>query len=73
MGERFREMNVRIRSQLASWQPKPMDTAAIKADGWCNLGILVVDIQDKGLSNEERATIEAIGQRLYGRRVANVR
>ena len=58
----------RIRSSLAGITPSPTDTETIKADGWRNLGILVIDVNHKGLSDTQRAFIENLGNQIYGRR-----
>jgi hypothetical protein len=68
---RFREKERSIRSQLArldGWSPSPMDKEAVKSAGWKELGILVVDVNYKGLSDDERNFIENIGNKIYGRR-----
>jgi hypothetical protein len=64
------QFEARIRSQLAglSSQHAPMDKEAVKAEGWRDLGILVIDVNHKGLTNAERVTIESIGHRIYGGR-----
>jgi hypothetical protein len=45
-----------------------MDKEAVKSAGWKELGILVVDVNYKGLSDAERNFIENIGNKIYGRR-----
>lgn len=39
----------------------------VKRDGWREDGILVVDVNDPGLTWPERALIRNLGNRLYGR------
>jgi hypothetical protein len=68
MGERFKEMNTRVRTSMQGWSPSPMDKEAVKSAGWKELGILVVDVNYKGLSDAERNFIENIGNKIYGRR-----
>lgn len=58
----------RIRSSLASFQPKPTDPFEIKKAGWQDLGILVIDSAHGSLTNAERAFIENLGTKFYGRR-----
>jgi hypothetical protein len=58
----------RIRSQLAGFQPKPTDPHEIKRAGWQELGILVIDRAHPSLTPQERAFIENIGTKFYGRR-----
>jgi hypothetical protein len=58
----------RIRTSMTGWSPSPMDTQAVKEKGWKELGILVVDVSYRGLSDAERAFIENIGSKIYGRR-----
>lgn len=53
---------------MEGWTPSPMDKEAVKSAGWKELGILVIDVHDRGLSDAERAFIENIGQKKFGRR-----
>jgi len=57
------------RSSLAKTVPKPFPVRRAKAEGWRDLGILVVavDVED-GLTWEERELLRQIGNRLYGHR-----
>ena len=41
------------------------DSEELKRDGWRN-GIFAITISDQRLTNMERDTIRAIGERLYG-------
>ena len=68
MGERFKDMETRIRSQLAGLSPSPMDKHEVKERGWKDLGILVIDVNHGSLTNAERAFIENIGTKFYGKR-----
>lgn len=61
----------RIRTSLQAWEPSPMDKEEVKRQGWKQLGILVVDVNYRGLNDAERAFVENIGQKIYGRRVTN--
>jgi hypothetical protein len=58
----------RIRSSLASFQPKPTDSYEIKKAGWQELGILVIDRAHGSLTPQERAFIDNLGVKFYGRR-----
>jgi hypothetical protein len=58
----------RIRSQLASFQVKPTDPYEIKRAGWQELNILVIDAAHPSLTAQERAFINNLGTKFYGRR-----
>lgn len=58
----------RIRSSLAGFQPKPTDPHEIKRAGWQELGILVIDRAHGSLTPQERAFIDNLGVKFYGRR-----
>lgn len=51
---------------------RPIDREALKASGFRNAGILVVDLEDPRLSWVDREELERIGTKLHGprRRVA---
>jgi hypothetical protein len=53
---------------LGRAQPIPMDTEAVKRQGWRNEHILVVNERDERLDFVEREFIRRIGERLYGDR-----
>lgn len=61
----------RIRSSMQGWSPSPMDREEVKRMGWKELGILVVDVNYRGLNAAERAFVENLGQKIYGRRNPN--
>ncbi len=44
-----------------------MDAEAVKAHGWHQSGILVVDVADKRLSWTDCELIRQIGEKLYGK------
>jgi hypothetical protein len=58
----------RIRSSLAGFQPSPTDPFEIKRAGWQELGILVIDRAHGSLTTAERAFIDNLGVKFYGRR-----
>jgi hypothetical protein len=68
MAERFKDMDTRVRTSMQGWSPSPMDKEAVKQAGWKELGILVVDVNYRGLTDAERNFIENLGQKIYGRR-----
>jgi len=53
---------------LGKHQQTPMDVDAIKAEGWRNDGILVVNVDSLKLNWIERQFIQNIGDKLYGKR-----
>jgi hypothetical protein len=53
-------------SPLGRVQPIPMDTEAVKRQGWRREHILVVNERDARLDFVEREFIRRIGERLYG-------
>lgn len=61
----------RIRTSMQGWTHSVLDKEEVKRNGWRELGILVVDVNYRGLSDAERAFIENIGQKIYGRRYIN--
>jgi hypothetical protein len=61
----------RIRTSLERVTPSATDTFEVKRDGWRDLGILVIDVNHGSLTNAERAFIENIGTKFYGRRPIN--
>jgi hypothetical protein len=66
--ERFKDMHARVRTSMQNWQASPPDKHQIKQDGWQDLGILVIDVNHGSLTNAERAFIENLGTKFYGRR-----
>ncbi|WP_019560796.1 hypothetical protein [Caldimonas manganoxidans] len=58
----------RYRGPLARLQPEPMDVEAVKRQGWRELRVLVVGLDDERLDWAERELIRRIGERLYGSR-----
>ncbi len=57
-----------IPSPLGRAQPTPMDTEAVKRQGWRKDHILVVNEHDERLDFVDREFIRRIGERLYGDR-----
>ena len=55
-----------LQCPLGKCQPVPIDTEAIKRDGWRDHGILVVAHDDTRLDWVQRETVRQIGNRLYG-------
>ena len=55
-----------LQCPLGKCQTPPIDTEAIKRDGWRNQGILVVAHDDTRLDWVQRETVRQIGNRLYG-------
>lgn len=53
---------------LGRFDPKPMDTDAVKRRGWVEDRILVIHLQDRRLTDRERETVRALGNKLYGDR-----
>ncbi len=60
------------RCTLARFVPNQMDVEEVKADGWNDHRILVVNPDDTSINWMERQVIEQIGQRLYGRKARRV-
>jgi hypothetical protein len=58
----------RIRTSMQGWEPSPMDKEEVKRQGWKQLGILVIDVNHGSLTDAQRAFIENIGTKFYGRR-----
>ncbi|MFZ2738069.1 MAG: hypothetical protein WBI20_02885 [Burkholderiaceae bacterium] len=54
------------RCALARLIPEPVDTEAVKREGWREQHILVVSDVDVRLDFIERQLIRRIGERLYG-------
>ncbi len=54
------------RCPLGRLQATRPDVDAIKRDGWCNQGILVVSLDDERLDWTERELVKRIGERLFG-------
>jgi len=50
--------------------PNSADSEAVKRNGFHDLGILVVDINDKNLPWQDRELLKVIGERLYGKKPA---
>ena len=55
-----------LQCPLGKCQTPPIDTEAIKRDGWRNQGILVVKHDDTRLDWVQRETVRQIGNRIYG-------
>lgn len=56
-----------------SWYPrgyggKRRDPEEVKRDGWQELGLLAVSLEDQRLSWPERELIRQLGEKLYGPR-----
>ena len=60
-----------LQCPLGKCQTPPIDTEAIKRDGWRNQGILVVHQDDTRLGWVEREQVRQIGSMLYGERKGN--
>ena len=54
------------RCALARLIPEPVDTEAVKREGWREQHILVVNQTDARLDNVEREWVRRLGERLYG-------
>ena len=55
------------------WQPRGYggerrDPEQVKRDGWYEQGVLAVSVDDHRLTWPERALVEQLGNRLYGKR-----
>ena len=57
-----------LQCPLVKCQTPPIDTEAIKRDGWTNQGILVVAHDDTRLDWVQREQVRQIGSMLYGER-----
>ena len=57
-----------LQCPLGKCQTPPIDTEAIKRDGWRDQGILVVAHDDSRLGWIEREQVRQIGSMLYGER-----
>ena len=55
-----------IPSPLGRAQPIPMDTEAVKRQGWREQHLLVIAQSDERLDFIEREIVRRIGERLYG-------
>ena len=60
-----------LQCPLGKCQTPPIDTEAIKRDGWRDQGILVVHQDDTRLDWVQRETVRQIGDMLYGERKGN--
>lgn len=60
-----------LQCPLEKCQPNPIDSEAIKRDGWTNQGILVVAHDDTRLDWVQRESVRQIGDMLYGERKGN--
>ena len=60
-----------LQCPLGKCLPNPVDSEAIKRDGWTNQGILVVAHDDTRLDWVQRESVRQIGDMLYGERKAN--
>ena len=54
------------RCALARLIPEPVDTEAVKREGWREQHILVVNVADERLDFVERELVRRLGERLYG-------
>ena len=55
-----------LQCPLGKCQTPPIDTKAIKRDGWRDQGILVVHQDDTRLDWVQRESVKQIGEMLYG-------
>lgn len=46
--------------------PDTPDIEKIKRDGWIEQGILVIDVEDRRLSEMDKALVTNIGEHIYG-------
>ena len=60
-----------LQCPLGKCLPNPVDSEAIKRDGWRDQGILVVAHDDSRLGWIEREQVRQIGSMLYGERKGN--
>ena len=60
-----------LQCPLGKCQPNPIDSEAIKRDGWNRQGILVVSRDDQRLDWVQRESVRQIGDMLYGERKGN--
>jgi len=60
-----------LQCPLGKCLPNPVDSEAIKRDGWTNQGILVVAHDDTRLDWVQRESVRQIGDMLYGERKGN--
>jgi hypothetical protein len=63
-----RIIEARIRSSLAGVVSSGTDLDEMKKNGWKEHGIFVIDIRYAGLNNAERAFLENLGAKVYGKR-----
>ncbi len=56
-----------LQCPLGKCQTPPIDTEAIKRDGWQKHQILVVALDDDRLGMIDREFVKQIGNRLYGK------
>lgn len=57
-----------LASPLGRRVPRSFDAGGEKQRGWRELGILVINPESDALSWAERALVQALGERLYGKR-----
>ncbi len=57
-----------MKSQLAKYQPNPVDAEQIKRDAWNDDRILVIKAGDERLGWDEMQMIVNIGNRIYGKK-----
>ena len=55
-----------LQCPLGKCQTPPIDTKAIKRDGWREQGVLAVAIDDHRLTWPERELVRQLGEKLYG-------
>jgi hypothetical protein len=68
MNNKRRMFEARIRSSLAGHVTSGTDLEQLKRDGWREQGIFVVDMRYTGLNDNERAFLNNLGSKIYGRR-----
>lgn len=57
-----------LRSSLALHPTRRRDAEQVKRDGWREMGVLAIGVDDQRLDPFEREVIARIGRRLYGPR-----
>jgi hypothetical protein len=69
---RRRLEEISIRSSLASLpNVTETDLAALRKQAWVEQGVFVVDLRYPGMSASERAFVENMGLKYYGKRRGN--
>ncbi|OFX12055.1 MAG: hypothetical protein A2516_08150 [Alphaproteobacteria bacterium RIFOXYD12_FULL_60_8] len=57
-----------VRSCLSRHLSARRTPEKVKADGWHEMGVLVINVADERLTDWERQFAENLGTRLYGKR-----